>query len=163
MRAQQIVIVVALLAACGEGPDDTTETAASEPGTSTPTGTGSTTGEPTGGPTTGTSTGGTDATGTSTGTGTTDASTGSTGSTGGTTDADCIRCGAALMGGDKDELCDDAKVLYDALFTCVCGTCEAECVEACTMGQTPAGACLTCQNDAISGACADDFNACFTD
>lgn len=157
-----IAVTVALATGCGNDGDGTQGSAGA-----TTTGTGGSTGGTTAASTTEPTTGSSGDATTGTG-GTTDATSGTTDATTGTmttatTGAACISCAQSFMGEDG-ELCPASKVLNDAVFNCVCmEACADVCEGACTMGQAPDMTCQTCQNGAITMACAREFMACIND
>ncbi|MFY0533465.1 hypothetical protein [Nannocystis pusilla] len=94
--------------------------------------------------------------------GTSGSSSGEPDSSSGSTGADCISCAESLMGAEG-ELCEDSKMLSDALFACICGACADVCEATCTMSASPTAECSMCQNQAFADTCMQAVMACLAD
>jgi hypothetical protein len=167
MKTRIVLIITGLLGACGGQTGDMTTTegagtdtgASSESTSASSTSSGSTDGPGSDATTAVPTTGSSSTTGEPS---SSSSSSGETDSSSGTTGADCLRCAETLMGAEG-ELCEDSKMLSDALFACICGACADVCEATCTMNAPPTAECSMCQNQAFAGTCMQAAMACFAD
>ena len=78
-----------------------------------------------------------------------------------TTVPTCATCSQVALGGaSADDLCESSRVLYDAMTSCPCDSCSAQCPRMCSDSTTSGGfACLRC----LKESCSQAFIDCLSD